>query len=317
MGNVLLKKAYVAALLYAFIIGFSFVFVKLALLTAHPLDLLAHRFTVSFIAASAVIACRRSALKLSLKDIMLLIPLVLFNPILYFVLQTYGLMHISSSEAGIIQAMIPVMTMLLAAYWIKEVPSRWQKTGIGLSVMGVIYIFIMKGVDVQTASLTGGLLILLSSLAFAFYNVLGRKRSRQYHAMDITFLSMAGSFIVFNLLSVGRHAAEGTLATYFAPFSEPWFLVSILYLGIMSSLVTSFLTNYALTYLEASKLSVFVNLATLITVFAGVMMLGEKLYFSHIIGGIAILTGVLMVNVSRKRRKLEVTVGDKAQDYSS
>lgn len=317
MGSAVLKKAYVAACFYALIIGFSFVFVKMALGAAHPLDLLAHRFTISFIAACAVMIGLRSKLTLTVKDFMLLLPLALFNPVLYFVFQTYGLMHISSSEAGIIQAMIPVMTMLIAAYWLKEVPTRWQKFGIALSVFGVIFIFVMKGVDFHTDALQGALFILLSSLSFALYNVLGRKRSRQYNAMDITFLSMAVSFVVFNGLSIVRHAAEGTLTTYFSPFGDVHFIGAILYLGIFSSLVTSFLTNYALSYLEASKLSVFVNLATLITVIAGVVMLGEKLYASHIVGGIAILSGVVIVNVSRRRKVVEVVVDGETRDSSA
>ncbi|MDZ5017008.1 EamA family transporter, partial [Clostridium perfringens] len=46
------KKAYIAAILYSFITGFSFLFSKLTLTLANPLDTLAHRFTVSFIFAS-------------------------------------------------------------------------------------------------------------------------------------------------------------------------------------------------------------------------------------------------------------------------
>ncbi|MEH6882126.1 EamA family transporter, partial [Priestia megaterium] len=43
------KKAYIAALTYAIIIGLSFMFVKVALTIATPFDALAHRFTIAFI----------------------------------------------------------------------------------------------------------------------------------------------------------------------------------------------------------------------------------------------------------------------------
>lgn len=49
--NMSKQKAYAAAIAYASIIGFSFLFVKIALESANPIDLLAHRFTVSFAAA--------------------------------------------------------------------------------------------------------------------------------------------------------------------------------------------------------------------------------------------------------------------------
>ena len=50
------QKAYSAAFLYAAIIGFSFLFVKITLAFASPLDSLAHRFTLSLLAASVPLA---------------------------------------------------------------------------------------------------------------------------------------------------------------------------------------------------------------------------------------------------------------------
>ncbi|GAA3344098.1 hypothetical protein GCM10017717_03820 [Deinococcus persicinus] len=43
------RKAYIAAISYALIIGLSFLFVKVTLTVASPVDTLAHRFTVAFI----------------------------------------------------------------------------------------------------------------------------------------------------------------------------------------------------------------------------------------------------------------------------
>ena len=42
--------AYLAAIGYAIVIGLSFLFTKLSLDAADPIDILGHRFTVSFIA---------------------------------------------------------------------------------------------------------------------------------------------------------------------------------------------------------------------------------------------------------------------------
>lgn len=302
-----LKKAYAASLLYAVIIGFSLIFVKVALPAAHPLDLLAHRFTVSFAAAAIFVLIRRVRLRFTMKDMLALLPLAALYPTLYFALQAFGLQYIPSSEAGIIQATIPLMTMILAAYWIKERSTAWQKIGIVLSVAGVVWMIVMKGngVHMNGEMLNGALLILLSSLSFAVYNVYGRKLTQRYRAIDMTLFIMTVSFVLFNALAVGRHVAEGTLPSFFAPFADPSFLASVLYLGVLSSLVTSLLTNYALTYMEASKMSVFTNLATFITVLAGIVVLNEKLTTAHIVGGLLVLAGVLIVNLVGKRpRKL-------------
>jgi len=300
------KKAYAAALLYAIIIGFSLIFVKLALLSAHPIDLLAHRFTASFAAAVVFVLIRRPKLRFSKKDMLAMLPLAAFYPTLYFALQAFGLLYIPSSEAGIIQATIPLMTMLLASYWIKELSTFWQKVGIVLSVLGVVLMIVLKGIHVNGAILNGALLILLSSLSFAVYNVYGRKLAQRYKAIDMTFFIMTVSFVVFNGLAIGRHAVDGTLSSFFAPFSEPQFIVSILYLGVLSSLITSLLTNYALSHMEASKMSVFTNLATFITVIAGIVVLGEQLLISHVVGGLLILAGVVIVNIAGRRPRKQL-----------
>ncbi|HID0836330.1 TPA: EamA family transporter, partial [Clostridium botulinum] len=72
------------------------------------------------------------------------------------------------------------------------------------------------------------------------------------------------------------------------------------YLGILSSLVTSFLLNYSLSKIEASKMSVFNNLSTLITMMAGVVFLGEKLQYFHIIGSFMIILGIVGTNLGDK-----------------
>ncbi len=49
MENNNINKVYIAAISYALITGLSFLFSKIALSATVPLDLLAHRFTASFL----------------------------------------------------------------------------------------------------------------------------------------------------------------------------------------------------------------------------------------------------------------------------
>lgn len=114
------KSAYAAALLYAFIIGFSFFFVKLALTAANPVDILAHRFTVAFLAALFPLLLGWVKIGISMKDALKVLPLALFYPVMFFAFQVFGLVYTSSSEAGIIQAAIPIFTMIFAAYFLNE-----------------------------------------------------------------------------------------------------------------------------------------------------------------------------------------------------
>ncbi|ENQ3105301.1 Permease of the drug/metabolite transporter (DMT) superfamily [Bacillus sp. 491mf] len=306
------KKAYAAAILYTSIIGFSFMFVKLTLTITGPLDTLAHRFTISFLTASIPVLFGFIKLNVTLKNMLSILPVAIFYPALFFTFQAFGLVYTSSSEAGIIQATIPIFTMVCASYFLKERTTIWQKISLLLSVSGVIYIFAMKGLGSHITSFTGVILILLSALSSAGYNVLARKMTKQIRLIDVTYMMTVIGFICFNTLSIGNHIATGTMHLYFKPFTSPLFLASILYLGILSSLLTAFLSNYALSIVEASKMSVFSNMSTLITMFAGVIFLHEEIAYYHIIGAIMIILGVLGTNfldekfVSAKKKNVSL-----------
>ncbi|WP_144508791.1 DMT family transporter [Bacillus mycoides] len=294
-------KAYISALLYSFIIGFSFMFVKLALTITTPLDTLAHRFTIAFIAASIPVIFGFVKLNISFKNILALLPLAIFYPALFFAFQAFGLVYTSSSEAGIIQAAIPIFTMILASYFLKEYTNTWQKTSVFISVVGVIYIFIMNGIGTHETNFIGVILILLSALSSACYNVLARKMTKKFKLMDLTYTMTAIGFISFNFIAIASHINKGTITVYFKPFTNGTFLISILYLGLLSSLLTALLLNYSLSYVEAAKISVFSNLSTLITIIAGVVFLHEQIAYYHIVGTLMIVLGVIGTNFLGKK----------------
>lgn len=210
-------------------------------------------------------------------------------------------MYTSSSEAGIIQAAIPIFTMMLASYFLKEYTNTWQKISVLISVIGVIYIFIMNGIGTHETSFIGVILILLSALSSAFYNVLARKMTKKFKLMDLTYTMTVIGFISVNLIAIASHISKGTITVYFKPFTNGTFLISILYLGLLSSLLTALLLNYSLSYIEAAKISVFSNLSTLITIIAGVVFLHEQIAYYHIIGTILIVLGVVGTNFLGKK----------------
>lgn len=293
--------AYLAAFVYASIIGFSFLFTKLTLDLADPIDILAHRFSVSFVVISIPVFFKWVKVDYNSARVKKIVPLAVLYPILFFSFQIFGLQHASSSEAGILLASAPVFTLILASYFLKEKSTAIQKISVFLSVTGVVYISIMKGSSLDSSNLKGIILLVLSALSMAGYSVLARKLTKEFTTIELSFIMIALSFISFNLLAVGRHLTNGTLTTYFSPFTSLKFIISILYLGVLATLGTSLLTNYALSKIEASKMSVFVNLGTVISIVAGVVFLNENIYYYHVIGSVLIIGGVLGTNFLGKK----------------
>ncbi|AIQ47353.1 transporter [Paenibacillus sp. FSL R7-0273] len=293
--------AYGAALLYAMIIGLSFMFAKMTVEIAHPLDVLAHRFTLSLIVVSIPILLGLVKIRLSARDIWRILPLGLLSPVLFFAFQTFGLVTSNSSEAGIIQALVPVFTLILASLFLKERTTAAQKLFMLLSVSGVVFIFAMKGglLSSSSVNIKGSLLLLLSVLSFAGYGVLARPLTRKYKPLELTWVTLMTGCIAFNAAALIRHAYSGTLEAYVQPLGNGTYILALAYLAIASTMLTTLLSSFALTHLEASQMSVFSNLSTLVSIAGGAWILHEPVSGYHIIGALLIIAGVLGTNIKK------------------
>lgn len=179
----------------------------------------------------------------------------------------------------------PVFIMLLARHFLGERLNAKQKASVLVSVLGVVFILVMKGSAIGAANFKGLVLLLCSVLSFSAYNILARKLVRNYTNWELSFAMMFLSFLVFVPLSIIGHLRRGSLAALLVPpLQSRGFVLSVLYLGVLSTLGTSMLNNYALSQLEASRVSVFGNLGTVISMLAGVLFLQEKLFYYHLLG---------------------------------
>ena len=113
-------KAYTAITLQSLITGFSFLALKIALRSADTMDLLAHRFTLAALSVLIFTLFRRSSLTIHLRDFLRILPYGIIYPIIFFLFQTLGMTQISSSEAGIIYAVVPIFTLIIAGLLLKE-----------------------------------------------------------------------------------------------------------------------------------------------------------------------------------------------------
>ena len=295
------KFVYTAAVSYAVITGLSFLFGKIALSSADPIDMLAHRFSASFLAVLILILFKFVKVNYTLERIKKILPLALLYPMGFFAFQTFGLQYASSSEAGIMIASAPVFTLILASFFLGEKSTTLQKISIVVSVIGVVYITLMKSSSFEINNIKGIIFLLLSALSFSGYSVMARILTKDFSSTELSFMMITISFVVFNLIALVKNAMNGTLSTFFVPLANSGFVISIIYLGVLSSLVTSLLTNYILSKIEASKMSVFSNLGTVISIIAGVIFLNEKIFYYHIIGSILIVGGVIGTNFLDKK----------------
>lgn len=285
-----------SGILTSSIFGLSFLFSKKALDIVEPFTLLSFRFLVAFIIMSILKLLGIIKINYIGKNIKNLIILGLTQPIIYFIFETYGIQFSSSSQAGLMIALIPIFVTVLSAYALKETPSKLQCGFIFLSVSGVIFIVVMAGSTSSGGSLLGIFLLLGAVLSAAMFNILSRKFSEKFSPMELTYAMMAMGAVFFNFISICNHIRDNTLFQYFSPLKNINFLVSLAYLGILSSIIAFFLINFTLSKIEASKSAIFANLSTIVSIIAGVVLLHESFKSYHLIGSILILLGVWGTN---------------------
>lgn len=289
-------KAYLGLFLMTTIIGLSFIFVKIGLRYSNSIDLLAHRFGIAFLTILILKVFGVLKLpKINWEKVKGLIVLSLFYPVFFFLFQTYGMNYSTATEAGIIYAMSPIFMLIFAQIFLKEKSTLMQKIGVVLSIVGVLYIIFNKaGFSVDFNHLKGVLLLLLSVISFVGYIIMGKKVGASFSAIEITVWITLIAFIVFTIWGLSIHLNKGTLSEFYQPFSNVDFIYAVLYLGVLSSVVTSFLTNYSLPLIPASHIAVMNNFSPIMAVLGGVLFLDEQLHYYHIIGGVLVALGIFI-----------------------
>ncbi|SHH87665.1 DMT family transporter [Clostridium grantii] len=296
---------YISAATTSLIFGLSFLFSKLALEIVDPITLISFRFLTAFLVMTFLIITKVIKVNYRNKPLRLLFLLALSQPVTYFLFETYGIKLSSSSEAGLMISLIPIVVTLFAAVFLKEKPSLYQGLSILISICGVFIIILMNNVSSETSSFWGTILLFGAVISASVFNILSRKLSYKFTPLELTYFMMFMGALFFNVISIFNHVINNTLDTYFQPLKNINFITSILYLGILSSIIAFFLINFTLSKIEASKSAIFANLSTIVSVFAGVLILKENFYFYHLIGSFLILAGVWGTNFfGRKKIKL-------------
>ena len=285
---------YLAGLGIALAWGLSFLFTKGVLDYLSPFHLLGLRFAAAFMAMFILRALNLIRISLSFSDYIRLLPLAIFQPILYFSAETAGIMLTSASYAAMMIASIPIFVAILGTVMLNEHPNRMQFLFILASVAGVVFIIIMDNQAVTTINPLGTVALLGAVIAAAFYNIFSRKASATYTPLQTTWVTMIVGAILFNLIALTQNYFSGTISLYLQPLGQIW--PSIVYLGVASSVGAFFLFNYLLSKVAASQASVFANLITVVAIAAGITFRGETFTWYHLIGTAAILGGVWGTN---------------------
>lgn len=281
-----------AALVFSFIFGFSFMFSKVVLEIMNPIEMISFRFMIAAITLYLLKLIGLIKIDLKGKNIKIILLASLAEPVVYFIFESFGLSLTSSSEAGLMIALIPVITAVLGVLILKETIKPIQIIFIIMSVGGVVFINLMRDGLRLSGNFLGIIFLTIAVFSSGFYNIGTKKASESFKPIEVTYVMMWVGALAFNLINTVIHLRNGTIREYFIPMMSLQALIPIIYLGIFSSIVAFFMVNYSISKMPVTQFSVFGNLVTLVSIFAGVFILKEDFFWYHIVGTVLILLGV-------------------------
>lgn len=290
--------ATLAALGAQIIFGFSFMFTKIALNHASPMTVIANRYMVAFLGLTVVMIFTKTKIKLQ-KNIWKLIVMSTFQPLLYFLFETYGIKMTTSAFSSIMISLIPVVSMIGGIFVLKELPSLLQYVFTALSVGGVVIVALAGNSD-GTVTAFGILLLLGAVISSVAYNIISRKISNEFTAFERTYAMTIVGLVCFILISLVENFKNPE--NLIISFSSLTYTSAILYLGIVSSVFAFLLLNFANTYLPVAKTTVFSNITTVVSVIAGAIFLDEKLSVEVVMATVMIIIGVWGVQMQSVRK---------------
>lgn len=209
---------------------------------------------------------------------------------LYMIFFNTGCETVSASTSSVIIATVPVMTALLARYIHSESLNRFQWAAILTEFAGVALLTLMNGVFTVNK---GIFWLLLAAASLSAYNLLQRKLTRAYPALQTT------SFSIFaGTLMLGAFAPAGFAELYGAPAKA---LISLAILGVFSSAAAYVSWSKALAKAKkASSVSNYMFITPFLASVMGFILAGEKPDLATVAGGSVILAGMAMYYYGEK-----------------
>ena len=229
--------------------------------------------------------------RLHREDLRWLAMLGLCEPCLYFIFETYALKLTSSSQAGVIVAMLPLIAAGAAGWFLKEVITRQLMLGMLCAVAGAIWMSLSSAsTETSPNPLLGNLFEFGAMVCATGYIISVKKLSKRHGALFLVAVQCWTGALFFLPLAVFGGGLQDAF-TADVPV-EVWLIV--LYLSTVVSLLAFFCYNYGLRFVPASRATVYGNLLPLFAVLLSMGFLGESFSLEQTAGCLLILVGLII-----------------------
>ncbi|MGA5900216.1 DMT family transporter [Streptomyces venetus] len=271
----------------------SYAVTKQVLADVGPLTIGAIRFTIAAGLLAVMVRMRRNpAARPDARQRRMIYLSGLLGITAYFVLENIGVELSTASDASLIVATYPLMTMLLELVVFRARMPLLRVGGVLLATVGA-FLVVRNGAEVGGSERWfGDVLLLLGGLVWAGYNVLAKYAGRGQDSMNLTYyqtVAGAAGFLLASCLELGE---------WQAPSGTAWLLLA--YLAVACSVGGFLLYNYGLRRMTSSVAVNILNLVPVFGVLGAVLINGETVRLPQAFGGAIIIAGVALGVVERR-----------------
>ncbi len=190
----------------------------------------------------------------------------------------------SAINMGIVVALMPLMSALLASLFAGEKLTASRVGGAALSLLGLLFLSTQghPGELLHGAVHWGDVLMLMAVASNALYGVLLKRWAVPLSTWQQLYVQIGFGILV--ILPFWWLAPSLSITALNIPL--------ILYAGIPASIGAPFFWMNGIKLLGPARASLFMNLLPLFVALAASTLLGEKLYSYHAVGGLLALAGV-------------------------
>ncbi|MBL8057484.1 MAG: DMT family transporter [Anaerolineales bacterium] len=256
-----------------------------------PFLLVAFRLLFGLLGMVVVLAWQRPALPRDPRTLLAFLFMGVFNTALPFVLITWGETLIDSSLASILNATVPLFTILFAHFWLHdEKITASRLVGLAVGFGGVV---ILVSRDLAPGGLGGNIwgqaAVIAAAVSYAVALTFSRRYLRNQKPAVQSFMVL---LFADALLWVATPVAQWPLTLPTSPLA--WFAVA--WLGLLGSCVAYLLFFHLNNAWGPTRASLVTYTFPVIGLLLGVALLGERPDWRLLAGSALVISGIVAVN---------------------
>lgn len=303
-SGILTKTWPYAVIIIAHVIwGFTFVVAKLTLQEFPPMSLAFLRFALATLLISPFLFTEKNKIEIQKEDLPWLFAIGVLMVTLNIAFFYTGLLRTNVISASVLTMIIPIFSVFLGWTFFKEKVYVVNLAGIALGLLGAILIIglptLAFGGQISPQVIIGDILIILASISWVAGAVISRKMLKKYSSLTITTIMFGTGVITFLLPAINEYLQNPGW-----PSQVTWLgIFGLVFIAVASSICAYFLFEWGLAKIGVIQANLFHYIEVPIAATLAIIVLGENLQFSFIIGGLLIAIGVYWSTLLKKEHQ--------------